>query len=194
MILFFDTETSGKVDFKADPLHPSQPHLIQLGAALYTPEAKEVASLNLLVRLEQGVRIDPEAERIHGISFEKTQLGGVSRRSALTILGELALCSKLVVAFNKNFDIGVIRAACNREGTVYGMGQAPTFCAMEGMTPVCRIPSPYRAGQYKWPKLVEAHRHCFGEEFDGAHDALADVRATARVFFWMLKNGAAKLP
>jgi DNA polymerase III epsilon subunit-like protein len=40
-----------------------------------------------------------------------------------------------------------------------------------------------RSGQNKTPKLVEAYRFFFGEDYDGAHSALADARACARVFF-----------
>ncbi len=36
---------------------------------------------------------------------------------------------------------------------------------------------------YKWPKLQETYKFLFGEEFEGAHDAMADVRACARIYF-----------
>lgn len=35
----------------------------------------------------------------------------------------------------------------------------------------------------KAPKLAECVKHFFGEDLAGAHDALVDVRACARVFF-----------
>jgi DNA polymerase III epsilon subunit-like protein len=47
---------------------------------------------------------------------------------------------------------------------------------------------------FKWPKLTEAYRHCYDRDFDGAHDALADVRATADVFRWLVSKGHYKLP
>lgn len=37
--------------------------------------------------------------------------------------------------------------------------------------------------QYKNPRLQEAHIHFMGYDFDGAHDAMADVRACAAVYF-----------
>jgi DNA polymerase III subunit epsilon len=58
---------------------------------------------------------------------------------------------------------------------------------MQDMTDICCLPSPWGKG-YKWPKLHEAHRHCFGKEFEDAHDALADVRACAKVFFWLQQH------
>jgi len=48
-------------------------------------------------------------------------------------------------------------------------------------TPICKIPGKYN--DYKWPKLAEAYRHLFNEEIKDAHDALADVRACARIYF-----------
>ena len=48
---------------------------------------------------------------------------------------------------------------------------------------------PKRNGQWKWPKLEECVRHFFGETLVGAHDALTDVRATARVFYHLVDTG-----
>jgi hypothetical protein len=55
---------------------------------------------------------------------------------------------------------------------------------MEASTDFCKIQGYYG---YKWPKLSELHIKLFGEDFDGAHDALADIEATARCFWEMRK-------
>ena len=52
---------------------------------------------------------------------------------------------------------------------------------------MCQLPGKF-AGKFKWPNLQEAHQHAFGKPFDGAHDAMADLRACKDVYFW-LKNG-----
>ena len=45
--LIYDTETTGKMNFKADPSGPGQPYLVQLAALLY--EGRELAaSINVL--------------------------------------------------------------------------------------------------------------------------------------------------
>ena len=41
----------------------------------------------------------------------------------------------------------------------------------------------------KWPKLQELHVKLFNEEFEGAHDALDDVRAMVRCFFELQNRG-----
>lgn len=42
---------------------------------------------------------------------------------------------------------------------------------------------------FNGPILQELHNHLFNEDFDGAHDALADVKATARCFFELKRLG-----
>jgi DNA polymerase III subunit epsilon len=51
---------------------------------------------------------------------------------------------------------------------------------MQLATNFCRLPGPYG---YKWPSLQELHLKLFNEQFKGAHQALADVRACARCYF-----------
>ena len=52
-------------------------------------------------------------------------------------------------------------------------------CTMKGATEFCSIPSP--RGWNKFPKLNELHSKLFGEEFDNAHNAFADIEATKSV-------------
>ena len=51
---------------------------------------------------------------------------------------------------------------------------------MLSATDYCQLPGRYG---FKWPTLQELHSTLFNESFDGAHDALSDVRACARCFF-----------
>jgi hypothetical protein len=55
---------------------------------------------------------------------------------------------------------------------------------MESSVDYCKIESKYG---YKWPKLSELHIKLFGEDFEGAHNALADIEATAKCF-WKLRD------
>jgi DNA polymerase-3 subunit epsilon len=41
-------------------------------------------------------------------------------------------------------------------------------------------------GDWKNPKLIEAHRYIFGRGFEGAHDASADSAACAAIYFAIL--------
>lgn len=184
MILFFDTETTGKADFKAAPDAPHQPHLVQLGALLTDDTGAEVASINLIAKPE-GFTIPEEASAVHGFTTEKAMASGVDRKHILRVFREFWELANVVVAFNIDFDMLIMDGAIFRLcGGRKAWGKAQeTFCAMKAMTSVCKLPGNY--GDYKWPKLQEAYRHAFGMEFDGAHDAMADVRACAKIYFWL---------
>ena len=41
---------------------------------------------------------------------------------------------------------------------------------------------------YKWPKLNEKNQFLFKSDFDITHNALADVKATAKCFFELKKK------
>ena len=44
-----------------------------------------------------------------------------------------------------------------------------------------------RGGKYKWPNLSELHIKLFGNSFDEAHNAAADVEATTRCFLELIR-------
>lgn len=186
--LFFDTETTGKADFWLPPDDPCQPRLVQLGAQLY--EGRQViAEVNVLVKPE-GFTIPADATRIHGITTEMALKHGIPVRTALSLLHHLALAAEECVAFNIEYDALVLRGEFLRAGRqaqkplACGLDTRVLHCAMKAATEICQLPGK-RPGEYKWPKLIEAHRHICGADFDKAHDALADVRATVRVWFAM---------
>jgi hypothetical protein len=57
---------------------------------------------------------------------------------------------------------------------------------MEKSTNYCKLDGPYG---YKWPKLSELHHILFGVGFEEAHNAAADIHATAKCFWQMKKIG-----
>jgi DNA polymerase III epsilon subunit-like protein len=57
---------------------------------------------------------------------------------------------------------------------------------MQSSTDFCKIKG--RRG-YKWPSLEELHILLFGDTFESAHSALADVRACAKCFFELKRRG-----
>jgi DNA polymerase-3 subunit alpha len=52
---------------------------------------------------------------------------------------------------------------------------------------LCQIPGG-RGGKFKLPTLTEIHQHLFGEPFNEAHNATADVEATTRCFLELLRK------
>lgn len=184
MILFFDTETTGLYRDRLPFDHPDQPRLVQLACLLTANDGTPINMLSLVV--DPGCPIPPGATAVHGIDDALAQEAGVAEKTAAGIFNMFARRADLVVAHNSKFDIGVMGCVNAREGLL----SAPlrTFCTMEAASPIVDLPPTERmlaAGftKPKPPKLEECIAHFFNETLDGAHDALVDVRACARVFF-----------
>lgn len=186
MLLFFDTETTG-LPVRGGALQ-QQPRIVQLAAMLTTHAGEERACFSTLIQ-PAGWVIPPEAAAIHGISTERAAAEGVPLRVALHVLYAWLGASRTVVAHNIRFDWQMLRWETERAyGCVPSEDSMPArFCTMDAATPVVNLPPTARmlaAGfnRPKAPKLEECVKHFFGERLEGAHDALVDVRACARVF------------
>jgi DNA polymerase III subunit epsilon len=192
MILFFDTETTGKVDFRMPPDHECQPHLVQLGCILADEDGTERAVASLVVDPD-GFEIPEEAAAIHGISKDLAMHCGVPLPVVLGVFVNLRSQARRIVAYNLDFDAAVIDAAMARLGRKASHpGPSDAFCVMKAATPICKIPhaNPRRPDDWKWPKLEEATRLLLNEEMTGAHDALADARACKALYFKLQENAA----
>lgn len=185
-LVFIDTETTGLPDFNKRASDPSQPHIVQF-AAIVTDESGEILDgHNVLVRPD-GWEIPPEMSAIHGTTQEMALAEGLPAQMVAKLALGLIKESSLVVAHNMQFDKFMVRILLRRTGLLTDEMDAwwkalPTFCTMKTTTNLCKIPGNYG---WKWPKLIEAHQHAFGEGFDGQHDALADVKACARLYRWI---------
>jgi DNA polymerase III epsilon subunit-like protein len=180
MTLVFDTETTGKADFKAKPTDPCQPRIAQLGAILYSPDWKPLVEANLIVQ-PFDFDIPVEASRIHGITTEHAKKFGIEEPIALDVFDALLKAAKTIVAHNIAYDILVLQRAYHVHDRHLRI--CTQYCTMHAMTDICKLPGKYDS--YKWPTLQEAYKHCFNRPFTGAHDAMADVRACAEVYQWL---------
>lgn len=181
--LIFDTETTGKANFRAPANDESQPHIVQLGAMMVDDSGRTLGELNLIIQPD-GFTIPKEASDIHGITQEIAESCGVPLVSALSAFNWLCRRADVIVAHNIEFDTLVTSAAFSRINRPAPFGEAAWHCTMNAMTDVCQIPGPYG---FKWPRLEEAYRHLFGEWNAKAHDAMEDVRACARIYLHNLK-------
>jgi DNA polymerase-3 subunit epsilon len=181
LILFFDTETSGMIDRKLPSEHPSQPRLVQLGALLTERDLTPRAEISLLVESE-GVKFHPKAIEVHGITEEMADHAGVPMLVALALFSNLCRRAELVVAHNMDFDAQIMAGQYHRaeKPNPLKFPHLKLECTMKALTPILKIPGRYK--DYKWPSLDESHRFFFNEGVEGAHDALADVHACARVW------------
>lgn len=206
MILFFDTETTGLPIWGTPLDNPAQPHIVQLAMLLADEDGTERASASVIVNPQ--VPIPERAAAIHGITDEIADRAGIFTPTAVALFDRLAERADLIVAHNINFDIYLIRVAWERaliangnKGRAWDVahGGRQRYCTMEAARSVVNIPPTekmLRSGftKAKPPKLEECIRHFFGEEMAGAHDALVDVRACARVFFHLRALAALPQP
>ena len=188
MYLIFDTETTGLVNSKLPPAHSSQPNLVQLGALLMSSEHEVVAELGCIVQ-PQGWKIPAVVADIHGITTEHATKHGLPAAAVCQLFRAMASQASCYVCHNIRFDMSILETFATRQGQLSPFkASCRQICTMQATTDICQLPGRI-TGSYKWPKLQEAHKYYFGVEFDKAHSALADVRATSRILFEMEKRG-----
>src|SRR3989339_1153667 len=187
MFLFFDTETTGLPRNWRAPLTDldNWPRLVQLAWLMYDEKGNKASGNNLIVKPE-GFIIPEEAYRVHGISTEIALKKGLELAEALRMFAAGIAKAKIIVAHNISFDEKIMGAEFLRKNIDHSLFDAVRICTKEESTDFCQLPGAYG---YKWPTLAELHIKLFGSNFDGAHDALADVEACARCFFELVNRG-----
>ena len=187
MIQIFDTETTGLPRNWKAPMSDvdNWPRIIQLAYLVFDNQGNEIVQYNELIKPDGWTMPTDKFWIDNGFSQEESLAKGVPICAALDyFLGNYNNC-RVLAAHNINYDYNVMGAELIRAG-MRANQKNRQICTMQSSTKLCKIPGQYG---YKWPKLEELHRHLFGENFDNAHDALADVRATARCLFGLRRLG-----
>ena len=179
----FDTETSG---FKENGL-------LQIAGVCVDSDINTIQSFNFLVIPQGFEEVEAGAAAIHGHTMDRCTSGGIPLAVAMSVLKRLLEKSKLAICHNYGYDSKVVAKACATLGCEDFLSRQNNLCTMLALVDICQIPQVGRRG-FKWPKLQEAHKFCFGEEFEDAHDAMADIAATQRVLRWIKENHPEKLP
>lgn len=179
--LAFDTETTGKVNKYNLAGTPDQPDIVQIAAILFDHDTIH-SMFSTYVIPEKP--IESGAQAVHGIDYMTCEKLGVSRKTAAAMFLNYARRADVLVGHNLDFDLRVVQTAFIRESVPWKeLSNKGRFCTMQESTEICRIPSQYREGEYKWPKLIEAYKILVDESgFDGAHDALVDVKACVEIY------------
>ena len=189
MYLIFDTETTGFPNEKVSPDDPSQARIVQLAFVLLDEHLNEKAAYSTLVHPKGKWQVPTGAQAVHGISTKDCEKYGAPNEVVMSAFDAAWNSSKKRVAHNIAFDkklVNIERWLINaREPYSWSEG---TICTMELMTPICKLPNKNGRAGYKWPKLSEAYKHVTGQELQGAHDALADVRGCVTVLKWLVAN------
>jgi DNA polymerase-3 subunit epsilon len=98
---------------------------------------------------------------------------------------QIEQCHSLI-AHNISFDEKIIGAEFLRNKMQNVIPTKKRICTMQGSKHYCAIKGPYGI---KFPRLAELHYKLFNCNFDEAHDAGADINATAKCFWELKKRG-----
>lgn len=157
-----------------------------------------------------------DAEKIHGISRERADREGFLLEDVLRQFIQDIEENRVqtIIVHNAEFDLNVLLKAMYDFSAMNGnnvfdqfsrtIRQCVVLCTMKSTTSLVKktfanacplnVDSDLkrkfnqRTMEYKWPRLSELHEFLFdGRSFEGAHDAMVDVDATARCVDALLK-------
>ena len=175
--LFFDTETNGLPDKNHNwETHYNEfPYIVQI--AWIMGDVEEVHIIK-----PETWHIPDDVVKIHGINETRAICEGESNRNVLTAFLEDAKKSDLLVGHNIYFDISIIKANLLKIGfdkteISDALHKNKRFCTMQKSRKIFG----------KWPKLIELHQSLFSIDFEDAHSALGDTRATKRCYEELIK-------
>lgn len=189
MFLIYDTETTGLPKNDKAPLtdFKNWPRLIQLAWQMHDEKGEVIEVKNYLIKPE-GFIIPRGAEKIHGISTERATKEGHDLSEVLEIFSETLSRARVIVGHNIEFDNTVMQVEYLRKEMPCSIPEKIILDTKEVSTEFCAIPGG-RGGKFKWPRLSELYFKLFESDFDAAHNASADVQATARCFLELLRIG-----
>lgn len=187
MYLIFDTETTGLPKNYNAPLTDSDnwPRLVQLAWQLHGKDGSLIEAGNLIVKPD-GFDIPFNSAQIHGITTEIALAEGEPLEKVLAEFDVVLAKCKVLAGHNIEFDIAIVGAEHIRKRGEEKLTKFAAIDTKNESTEFCAIPGG-RSGKFKWPTLTELHQKLFNQGFDEAHNAAADVAATARCFLELIR-------
>ncbi|MEO5909881.1 MAG: 3'-5' exonuclease [Pelobium sp.] len=183
--LVIDTETSGlpkKWDVAYD-IENNWPHILQVAWVVFDKNGKEIKSANYYLK-NNGFKINKYAFNIHKITTEFLDLNGEDRKKILTKLAyDLQKYQPLIIGHFVELDLHMMNVEFHRFKIENSLNELPHFCTMKASVPYIKNPS------FKYLKLNRFYKTLFHKRPVKLHDALADAKLTAEIFFHLLEKG-----
>jgi len=189
MYLIFDTETTGLPKKWKAPISDTDnwPRCIQIAWQLHDELGELLEHQDFLIKPD-GFNIPYDAEQIHGISTLLAEEQGKPLAEVLELFNEALAKSSFVVGQNVKFDLNIMGCEFYREAVETKLNDFPILdTCTETTAKLCEIPGG-RGGKFKLPTLTELHQYLFETPFGEAHNATADVEATTRCFFELIRK------
>jgi len=190
MYLFFDVETNGLPKKRnADPRQWHYfPRIIQLGFILYNNKNEIVQEYNKLIK-PIDFTIPDVVSKLTGITTQKAMDEGIPIVQAINDFFDALEKTNVIVCHNFDFDYNVLLSEYFRNNIKrMSKKNRQKICTMKSSTDFCKIKSRFKKTKYKWPTLSELHTKLFNKDFENAHDAFADVKATADCFWKLVES------
>ena len=187
MFLIFDTETTGLPQRWDAPLDDfdNWPRLIQLAWQIHDDLGNLTEAKSFLIKPD-GFIIPRGSEKVHGISTERATKERHPIKFVLDEFIKALAKSQTIIGHNIEFDNSIVGSEILRRGELNPLPDINAVDTKIVSTNYCALPGG-RGGNYKWPTLNELYFKLFNESFDAAHNASADVQATARCFFELIR-------
>tara|TARA_B100000902_G_scaffold122048_1_gene122115 strand:+ start:435 stop:4748 length:4314 start_codon:yes stop_codon:yes gene_type:complete len=189
MYLIFDTETTGLPKKWNAPLSDSDnwPRCVQISWQIHDQVGGLISNRDYLIKPD-GFNIPYDSEKIHGISTELASQKGEDISNVLNFFQDDLKKVQFIIGHNVNFDRNIFGAEFLRKGIddPFPVLKIIDTCTEETAN-LCQIKGGPR-GRFKLPTLTELYFFLFNDKFQDAHNATADVEATARVFFELIRR------
>ena len=189
MYLIFDTETTGLPKKWGAPISDTDnwPRAVQIAWQLHDEMGVLIEHQDYLIQ-PKGYNIPYDAERIHGISTELAQQKGFPLQEVLEKFNLALAQANYIIGQNLGFDVNILGCEFYRLGIQSPMSAMPILDTCTEVTAaILKLPGG-KGGRFKLPTLTELYEYLFNEPFAEAHNATADVEATTRCFFELLKR------
>ncbi|MGH2623387.1 MAG: PHP domain-containing protein, partial [Sphingobacterium sp.] len=189
MYIIFDTETTGLPKRWDAPITDTDnwPRCVQIAWQVHDEMGRLIEHEDYLIKPD-GFNIPFDSEKIHGISTELAQEQGIELTEVLSKFNNALSKAKFVVGQNIGFDLNIMGAEFHRYQVENRMTNMVVLDTCTEVTAgLLKLPGG-RGGRFKLPNLTELHSYLFGVPFSEAHNATADVEATTRCFFELIRK------
>lgn len=177
--LILDTETTGTG--KTDTV-------LQLAYQCFDSDGTMTYEYCKVFKPDFDYEIHEKATEINGFTKEIIDSIGEDAEEYTKVLCNMRkFAGRTYVGHNVSFDLRMLNQDLARYS--FGRIEPESFCTMNDPKIKAFVGATDKNNKPKAPNLAELYRKLFGEEITGAHDALADVRATARCFFELKRLG-----
>jgi len=191
MYLIFDTETTGLPRNYSAPLSDfdNWPRCVQLAWQVHDETGLKISSGDYIVKPD-GFTIPFNSEKVHGISTERANKEGIPLNEVMDAFSKDLEKATFVVGHNLDFDLSIMGSEFLRMERENPLSSKIAIDTKDESTEFCALPG--GRGRYKWPTLAELHNKLFDIGFEEAHNAAADVDATASAFLELVRIGIIK--